>query len=443
MLLIIQGAVTLGLLWAFLALAVHLSFRVLEMPDLSVEGTVILGAGTAASVIYAGFNPFLATFLAMCVGAVGGLVTGILHTKFRIPPILAGILTMIASWSIVLRIMGGSPLVAFLRAPTVYTFLENMGLSNRNAVIVFGILALAVFGTLLYCFYGTEIGAALRATGNNRQMAKAQGVNTDRMVILGLMVSNGFVGLAGALVAQMQRSASVDMGVGTIIFGLASVIIAEVIFPVRRFWVRMITLVAGSVIYRIIIAIVLRLGMDPSDMRLFIAITVALALMLPVIREFLSRKGKWDKNWVVWGLILNFIIVLPVVLPTVLSAVYRPQLFWLPQTHTFIQIVGIAIPVLLLLSSVLLLVSLILHKSKMRVAFALWGFGLSAFVSIIYIFGIRSGSGIVDGLDMVMLVLHHIFYTVLPFATLALSVVAMIFLVKYRLMTARSEGRVS
>ena len=292
MLLVLQGAVSLGLIFAFLAFAVHLSFRVLEMPDLSVEGTFILGAGTTASLIYTGWSPFLATFAAMIVGSLGGFVTGVLHTKLKIPPILAGILTMIASWSIALRIMGGRPLVSFLRMPTVFSFLEGMGLSNRNAVILFGLLSLAVFGTLLYCFYGTEVGAALRATGNNKQMAKAQGVNTDAMILLGLMVSNGFVGLTGALFAQINSSASVDMGVGMIVFGLAAVIIAEVLFPVRRFWVRMITLVIGSILYRLVIAFVLRLGMPASDMRLFTAITVALALTLPLIRDQISGARK-------------------------------------------------------------------------------------------------------------------------------------------------------
>ena len=296
MLLILQGAVTLGLLWAFLALAVHLSFRVLEMPDLTVEGTIILGAGTAASMIAAGHNPFLATFAAMIVGSLGGLVTGLLHTKFKIPPILAGILTMIASYSVALRIMGGSPLVTFLRDPTVFTFLENMGLSNRNAVITFGFGFLVLCGSLLYCFYGTEIGAALRATGNNRQMVKAQGVNPDTMIIIGLMISNGFVGLTGALVAQNGLSASVDMGAGTIVFGLAAVIIAEVLFPVRRFWVRMITLVIGSIIYRLAIALVLELGMPPSDMRLFTAIVVAVALVLPLVRDKLFKAHGKSKH---------------------------------------------------------------------------------------------------------------------------------------------------
>ena len=290
MLMIIQGAISLGLLWAFLAFAVHLSFRVLEMPDLSVEGTIILGAGTAARLIYGGFNPFFATFAAMCVGALGGLVTGILHTKLKIPPILSGILTMIASYSVTLRIMGMSPLIGFLRIPTVFTPLEHLlGLSRSSAIIVFGVGALVVMGTLLYCFYGTEIGAGLRATGNNKQMAKAQGVNTNAMIIIGLMVSNGFVGLGGALVAQMQRSASLDMGIGTIVFGLAAVIIAEVLFPVRRFWLRMISLVIGSIIYRLVIAAVLAIPfVQPTDLRLFMAITVTLALTFPLIRDKLA-----------------------------------------------------------------------------------------------------------------------------------------------------------
>jgi len=293
MLLILQGAISQGLLWAFLAFAMHLSFRVLETPDLSVEGTFILGGGTAAILIASGFNPFFATLAAMCVGALGGLVTGTLHTKLKIPSILAGILTMIASWSVALRIMGMSPLVSILRNPTVFTPLENLGLLRNEAIIVFGLIALAVMGTLLYCFYGTEIGAGLRATGNNKQMAKAQGVNTNAMIVLGLVVSNGFVGLTGALVAQQGRSASVTMGDGAIVFGLAAVIIAEVLFPVRRFWVRMITLVIGSVIYRLVIALVLEMGMPSTDLRLFQAITVAFALSLPLIREkFSKRFGK-------------------------------------------------------------------------------------------------------------------------------------------------------
>jgi len=296
MLLILQGAVSLGLLWSLLTFGVHLSFRVLEMPDLSVEGSIILGAAITARMIYAGHNPFLATALAMLIGCAAGLVTGLLHTKFQIPPILAGILTMIGSYSVVIRLMGMRANIPLLRMTTVFTFLENLGLSNRNAVIIFGFFFLLLFGALLYCFYGTEIGAALRATGGNKQMVKAQGVNTDAMIILGLMVSNGFVGLTGALVAQNQGFASADMGAGVIVIGLASVIIAEVLFRVSRFWVRMITLVVGSVLYRLIIALVLEMGMAPTDLRLFTALTVAVALTLPLIRNKISKSARKSRD---------------------------------------------------------------------------------------------------------------------------------------------------
>jgi len=273
-----------------------MSYRILEMPDLSVEGTIILGAATAARLISLGHNPFYATFIAMLVGCLGGFVTGFLHTKLKIPPILAGILTMVASYSVVIRIMGtsniGLPAHGPMRVISVYTFLQEMGLSRQMAILLFSSVVVVVGGSLLYCFFGTEIGSAMRATGNNRQMVKAQGVNTDAMIILCLVISNSFVGLAGALVAQSQGFASVDMGAGTIVIGLASVIIAEVLFRVRTFWARMVSLVAGAVIYRLIIALVLELGMAPTDLRLFQAITVALALTLPLISERFSKANK-------------------------------------------------------------------------------------------------------------------------------------------------------
>jgi len=286
--LIIQGAVSLGLLWGLMTIGVFLTYRILEMPDLSVEGTVILGASTAASMISKGHNPFLATIIAMFIGCLGGLVTGLLHTKLRIPPILSGILTMVASYSVVIRIMGTSN-IALVRVETVFTFFQGLGLSRHYAIILFGSLVALLVGAILYWFFGTEVGCAIRATGNNRQMVKAQGVNTDIMIILCLMISNGLVGLAGALVAQSQGFASVDMGAGTIVVGLASVIIAEVLFRVRSFWGRLLSLMAGAIIYRLIIALVLELGMAPTDLRLFQAITVAVALTLPLVRERVSK----------------------------------------------------------------------------------------------------------------------------------------------------------
>lgn len=286
--LILQGSLSLGLLWSLMTIGVYLTYRILEMPDLSVEGTIILGAGMGASMIAAGGDPFLASMAAMLVGCLGGLVTGVLHTKLKIPPILAGILTMIGSYSVVIRILGTSN-VSLLRIRTVYSFLTDLGLSGRVSVIVFGGGVVLAIGALLFWFFSTELGSAIRATGNNRQMVKAQGVNTDGMIILCLMISNGLVGLSGALIAQDQGFASVDMGAGTIVIGLASVIIAEVLFRVRSFWGRLLSLVAGAILYRLIIALVLEMGMAPTDLRLFQAITVAVALSLPLLRGWLVK----------------------------------------------------------------------------------------------------------------------------------------------------------
>ena len=288
MLAILQGSISLGLLWAVMTTGVFLTFRILQTPDLTVEGSIILGAAMAARMIADGADPFFATLLAMLLGSTAGLVTGLLHTKLKIPSILAGILTMIGSYSVVIRIMGTSN-VSLLRMTTVYTFLMDMGLSGRNAVIALGLVTVTAVGVITYCFLGTEMGCAIRATGNNREMVKAQGINVDTMIIVCLMFSNGLVGLSGALIAQNQGFASVDMGTGTIVIGLASVIIAEVLFRVRNIWSRLITLVIGAIAYRLIIALVLELGMAPTDLRLFTAITVAIALTLPMIRERFNK----------------------------------------------------------------------------------------------------------------------------------------------------------
>ena len=263
------------------------------MPDLTVEGTVILGAATAARLISNGHNPVMATVLSALVGSIGGFVTGFLHTKLKIPPILSGILTMVASYSVVIRIMGtsniGLPPHGPMRVFSVFTIFQDMGLTRQHSVILLAAIVVLIMGAAYYFFCGTEIGSAVRATGNNLQMVKAQGVNTNAMIIMYLMISNGFVAISGALAAQNQGFASVDMGVGTIVVGLASVIIAEVLFNVRRFWARLISLVVGSIIYRLIIAFVLELGMPPTDLRLFMAITVTVALTLPLLRGKIAK----------------------------------------------------------------------------------------------------------------------------------------------------------
>ena len=288
MLLILQGSISLGVLWTIMVLGVFMTFRILQTPDLSVEGTIVLGAAMTARMIADGANPFAATAMSMLIGCAAGLCTGILHTKFKIPAILAGILTMIGAYSVVIRILGSAN-VSLLRMTTVFTFLQNMGLSSRNSVILFGGVFACIVGALLYCFFGTEVGAAMRATGNNRNMVKAQGINVDAMVILCLMIANGLVGLAGSLIAQDQGFASADMGAGTIVIGLASVIIAEVLFRVRMVWARLISLLAGAIIYRLVIALVLEMGMAPTDLRLFQALTVVVCLSLPLIRERLLK----------------------------------------------------------------------------------------------------------------------------------------------------------
>jgi len=283
-----------------MTIGVFMTFRILNMPDLTVEGTVILGAATAARLISNGHNPVLATVLSAFVGSAGGFVTGFLHTKLKIPPILSGILTMVASYSVVIRIMGtsniGLPAHGPRRVFSVFTIFQDMGFSRQHSIILLAAIVVIVMGAAYYFFCGTEIGSAVRATGNNLQMVKAQGVNTNAMIIMYLMISNGFVALSGALVAQQQGFASVDMGVGTIVVGLASVIIAEVLFNVRRFWARLISLVAGSIIYRLIITLVLELGMPPTDLRLFVALTVAVALTLPLIREKFMKAFEKFKN---------------------------------------------------------------------------------------------------------------------------------------------------
>lgn len=286
MLQIIIGAISLGLLWAVMTIGVYITFRILDFADLTVEGSIAMGASIAAQLIAMGVDPFLATLLSLLGGMLAGFVTGILHTKLRIPALLSGILTMIALYSINLRIMGKAN-ISLLRVRTVYTVFEGLGLGRTGAVIALGLICISLLVAVLYWFFGTEIGSAIRATGNNPNMVRAQGINTNTTKILGLIISNGLVALSGGLIAQSQSYADVQMGVGSIVIGLASVIIGEVLFGKKNFMSRLISLVFGSVTYRIIIAVVLKLGMPANDLKLFTAITVAIALSLPVIRKIL------------------------------------------------------------------------------------------------------------------------------------------------------------
>jgi putative ABC transport system permease protein len=279
-----------GLLWALMAIGVYLTFRVLDVADLSVEGTFPLGAAVAATALSADMGIFAAFILATIAGALAGVVTGLLTTKLKIPALLAGILTMIGLYSVNLHVMGKAN-VSLLRVDTVFTFFtDSLGMNDDIATLVVGLIAVLAVGFFLYWFFGTEIGTSLRATGFNPQMARAQGINTDTMVVLGLLISNALVALTGAFVAQANGFADVGMGVGTIVIGLASVIIGEVLFGSRSFKNCLISVILGSIVYRLVIALVLQMGMPPNDLKLFTAVLVAIALSLPLIRSKIAER---------------------------------------------------------------------------------------------------------------------------------------------------------
>lgn len=284
--------VSQGLLWSLLALGVYITFRVLDIADLTVEGSFPLGASVAVTLLVKDVNPVTAILAAALAGGVAGVVTGLLHTKLRIPALLAGILTMIALYSVNLRIMGKAN-VSLLGKETAFTLVEStLGVAYSQAVLLVGILSCLLFSVLMYWFFGTEIGAAIRATGYNPQMIRAQGVDTNIMLLIGLFFSNALVAVAGALVAQSNGFADVGMGVGTIVIGLASVIIGEVLFGTRSFKNSLISVILGSIVYRLVISIVLQMGMPPNDLKLFTAVLVAIALSLPMVKgKFQSRKA--------------------------------------------------------------------------------------------------------------------------------------------------------
>ena len=281
-----------GLLWSILALGVFLTYRVLDIADLTVEGSYPLGAAVAISHIASGGSPITAILLAFAAAAIAGAVTGLLHTKLQIPALLAGILTMIGLYSINLRVMGGKSNISILRMDNIYTFFGNFGLDKNMSILVCGLIFVAAIIVFLYWFFGTEIGAAIRATGSNKQMIRAQGVNTDVTTIICLMLGNGLIGIAGALIGQSQSFADAGMGTGTIVIGLASIMIGEVLFGTRNFMNWLLAIVGGSIAYRFVVAIVLQLGFNQNDMKLLTAIMVALALAMPLIKsKFGKKKG--------------------------------------------------------------------------------------------------------------------------------------------------------
>ena len=285
-LLAIEGAISQGVLWGLMTLGVYITFKILNFADMTVDGSFALGGAVSAILIVKGMNPWLSLIPAILTGMVAGGITGILHTKIKIPEILAGILTMIALYSINIRIMGQAN-TSLLGESTVISILNGMiGASTNTLALVIGVIVSIIVIAILYWFFGTEVGSALRATGNNEYMVRALGANKDVMKIIGLMLGNGLVALSGAFVAQSQGYADVGMGQGTIVIGLASIIIGEVVFGNRfNFAYKLAAVVGGSIIYRIIIAVVLQLGMKSTDLKLLTAIIVAFALAMPVVSK--------------------------------------------------------------------------------------------------------------------------------------------------------------
>ena len=281
------GALEIGLVYGLVALGVFLSFRVLNFPDLTVDGSFPLGAATAAALIVVGTDPYLATAAAMLAGAAAGMVTAFLNLRFRILHLLASILTMIALYSINLRIMG-RPNLALITEPTVLTPFEGLGLPGFYLKPLFALVVVLLVGGLLARFLVSDYGLGLRATGANARMARAQGVATGCSTYVGMALSNAMVALGGALFAQMNGFADITMGTGTIVVGLAAVIVGEVVLRSRLILIAVVACVLGSVVYRIAIALALNadvLGLQSSDLNLVTAILVAGALILPGARN--------------------------------------------------------------------------------------------------------------------------------------------------------------
>ena len=284
----LPGACAQGIIWGIMAVGVYLTFKVLDLADLTVDGSFGTGGAVLVVCTIAGMNIWLAMLLAFLAGCIAGLVTGILHTKFGIPAILAGILTQLALYSVNLRIMSGRANVAL--NIDEYGILVSLRYIPKS-ILVGGAFALVIIG-LLYWFFGTELGAGVRATGCNEAMARANGINTGFNKVLGLVLSNGIVAMSGGLLSQYQGFADINMGRGAIVIGLAAVIIGDVIFGklFKNFALRLLAAVLGGVIYYIVIQLVLQMGLNANDLKLFSALVVALFLGVPYWKGQLSAK---------------------------------------------------------------------------------------------------------------------------------------------------------
>lgn len=302
---LLLGALTIGLILALLALGVLVSFRIFGMPDITADGSITLGAAVTAVLCAKGVNPLLATAAGTVAGAASGALTGVLHTKFKINALLAGILVMTALYSVNLRVMGRSN-VPLMQHTTLGTWGEDLGkrllgeegtlilgwrVGSSELALVFGALFVATLTALaLFFFFRTHLGTAMRATGDNPQMIRALGANVESHIILGLALSNGLIALGGSLLAQYQGFADAQMGIGMIVWGLASVIIGEALTGSRSLGLTLVGAIMGSVLFRLLVAVALRWGLNPNDLKLITALFVFVALILPGLLKKLRRN---------------------------------------------------------------------------------------------------------------------------------------------------------
>lgn len=284
-----------GFLWSILGLGIFMTFRILNFPDMTTEGSFPLGGAVCVTAIVHGVSPILATVLGILAGMCAGLVTGLLYTKGKIPVLLAGILVMSALNSVMLFVMQ-TPNLSLLNQPKILDSLKVLQLPTNFDTVVLGIIVLALLLAVLYYFFQTDLGQAYIATGDNESMARSMGIQTDWMKIMGLVLSNGVIALSGALIAQNDGYADVSKGTGVIVIGLASIIIGEVLYGEVTFFERLIAIVIGSVIYQLLILLVIKLGFDTTYLKIFSAIILSICLLIPQLKSALNLKTGLEKE---------------------------------------------------------------------------------------------------------------------------------------------------
>ena len=291
---VIQGALELGLIFAIMSLGIFISFRILNIPDLTIDGTFTLG--TSVSAIFAvNGHPVLGVIFALIAGGLAGCVTGFLQTKMKVQPILAGILTMTALYSVNLRVMGQKPNLSLFDRESIFSGLTRLiGEEYANLVMIALILVVSI--VVIFFFLKTQLGMSLRATGDNEDMVRASSINSDAMKIMGLAIANAFVALAGAILAQYQSFSDVSGGIGMMVVGLASIIVGEAIFGRKSIIRSLLAVVIGAVVYRFVLTIALRIGLEAGDLKLFSAILVTIAICIPTLKSYImkgrSRRAK-------------------------------------------------------------------------------------------------------------------------------------------------------